>query len=124
MRFKNFIITLLLFVAFSSCKTTDVNAVASRSDIKEIVNDPQTTLIDVRIADQFSDKTASGAINIPLALIEDNLDFLKKQKQIVIFCNTGRQADQAIEILRKNGIKNAYSAKSLQNVQAIRNETR
>ena len=76
-------------------------------------------MVDVRIPEQFSEKTVEGAINIPLAKIEENLDFLRKQKNIVLFCNSGRQSAEAIEILKKNGITNVYNAKNVQNVTAI-----
>ena len=94
----------------------------SRAEVKEMVTNPEATLVDVRIPAQFAEKTAPDAINIPLAVIEENLDFFRKQKQIVIFCNSGKQAAQAVEILKKNGIQSVYDAKTLKNVTAINNE--
>ncbi|MGZ5212073.1 MAG: rhodanese-like domain-containing protein [Kaistella sp.] len=61
-------------------------------------------------------------MNIPLAKIKDNIDFFKKQKNIVVFCNSGKQAAEAIDILKQNGVQNVYSAKTLKNVEAIQNE--
>ncbi len=87
-----------------------------------MVTNPETTLVDVRINEQFSEKTSPGAVNIPLAKIEENLDFFRNQKQVIIFCNSGKQAAQAVEILKENGIKNVYDAKTLKNVTAIQQE--
>lgn len=121
MRLKSVFIISAISIALWSCKTAIPVAEGSRAEVKEMVMSPETTLVDVRIPAQFSEKTAQGAINIPLALIEENLDFLRKQKQVVVFCNTGRQASEAVEILKKNGI-NVYNGKSVQNIKAIQDE--
>ena len=122
MNFKNLFIVGAVILALSSCKTAVTAPQNSRAEVKEMVKNPEATLVDVRIPEQFAEKTAPGAINIPLASIEENLDFFRKQKQIVIFCNSGKQAAQAVKILKKNGIQNVYDAKTLKNVTAINNE--
>jgi len=76
-------------------------------------------LVDVRIPEQFAEATAENAINIPLAEIENRSSELKGKK-VVVFCNKGIQADQAVEILKKNGVE-VYDGTSLQNVKAIQN---
>lgn len=121
MNFK-YLILFGLFISFSSCTSINSKPEISREEVKEIVKNPETTLVDVRIPEQFSEKTVEGAINIPLAKIEENLDFLRKQKNIVVFCNSGRQSSEAIEILKKNGITNVYNGKNVQNVNAIKKE--
>ena len=118
---KIFIVGVISMFAWS-CKTATPVSVVSRTDVKEMVMSPETTLVDVRIPKQFSEKTIDGAVNVPLATIEDNLDFFRKQKQIVLFCNSGKQATQALQILKKNGINNVESAVSVKNVEAIQNE--
>ena len=122
MNFKNILIVGAVSLGLWSCKTALPAPQDSRTDVKEMVNNPEATLVDVRIPAQFAEKTAPGAINIPLAVIEENLDFFRKQKQIVVFCNTGRQSSEAMEILKKNGITNVYNAKSLQNIGAIQKQ--
>ena len=122
MNFKNILIVGAVSLGLWSCKTALPAPQDSRTDVKEMVNNPEATLVDVRIPAQFAEKTAPGAINIPLASIEENLDFFRKQKEIVVFCNTGRQSSEAMEILKKNGITNVYNAKSLQNIEAIQKQ--
>ena len=122
MNFKNLLIIGAVSLGLWSCKTAVPAPQDSRAEVKEMVKNPEATLVDVRIPEQFAEKTAPGAINIPLAVIEENLDFFRKQKQIVIFCNSGKQAAQAVEVLKKNGIQNVYDAKTLQNVTAINKE--
>lgn len=107
---------------FVSCTTIVPVETKTPVNLKEIVTNPETTLVDVRIPEQFEKKTAKGAVNIPLAKIEDNIDFFKKQKKVVIFCNSGFQANKAVEILQKNGVENVYFGKTLDNIEAIQNE--
>lgn len=122
MSLKKFFLLSAIVVGLWSCKTATSISEVSRAEVKEMVTNPETTLVDVRINEQFSEKTSPGAVNIPLAKIEENLDFFRNQKQVIIFCNSGKQAAQAVEILKENGIKNVYDAKTLKNVTAIQQE--
>ncbi|WP_048500999.1 rhodanese-like domain-containing protein [Chryseobacterium sp. BLS98] len=106
-------------LALTSCKTADT-AGALKPNIKEVVNSADVILIDVRILEQYQAGTAKGAINIPLAEIQNNIDSLKG-KRVVVFCNKGIQADQAMEILKKNGVE-AYDGTTWKNVKAIQDE--
>lgn len=113
---------LILVLAFmlSSCKTSPTTAIPTAS-IKEVVNSPEVTLVDVRIPEQYAAGTAKNAINIPLAEIQNNIETLKGKK-VVVFCNKGIQADQAMEILKKNSVE-AYDGTTWKNVKAIQDET-
>lgn len=113
---------LLLGLAFmlSSCKTSSTTAIPTAS-IKEVVNSSEVTLVDVRIPEQYAAGTAKNAINIPLSEIQNNIETLKGKK-VVVFCNKGIQADQAMEILKKNGVE-AYDGTTWKNVKAIQDET-
>ncbi len=113
-----YLLCLFSLALIISCTSHRVNS-EERKPILEIVQSPETTLVDVRIPSQFAEKTADKAVNIPLAEIENNLDFFRNQKHIVLFCNSGNQSNQALEILKKNGITNVYNAKTLKNVEAL-----
>lgn len=105
--------------ALTSCKTASISSVA-KTDIKEVVNSSDVTLVDVRIPEQYEAGTAKGAVNIPLAELKNNTEALKGKK-VVVFCNKGIQADQAMEILKKSGVE-AYDGTSWKNVKAIQDE--
>jgi rhodanese-related sulfurtransferase len=113
---------LFLALAFtlSACKTNHTATVPT-ANIKDVVNNSDVVLVDVRIPEQYAAGTAKNAINIPLAEIENNMETLKGKK-VVVFCNKGIQADQAMEILKKNGVE-AYDGTSWKNVKAIQDET-
>lgn len=116
-------IILVAAISLMSCKTATLPE-RPVGNIKEIVMDDETLLVDVRIPEEFSTQTASDkAINIPLAELENNLDTIKSHKKVVVFCNKGRQADQAMEILLKNGLTNVYDGSTWQNVRAIIQES-
>lgn len=121
MKFKNAIYLCLICFSIISCKTAISPEKPMSISLREIIEDEETTLVDVRIPEQFEEKTAKGAINIPLATIENKIDFFKNQKKVVLFCNKGTQAKQALEILKKNGVENIYYGKTLDNVEAVQN---
>ncbi|MDM1556449.1 MULTISPECIES: rhodanese-like domain-containing protein [Chryseobacterium] len=112
-------IVLISALALNSCKTTH-SAETPKADIKEVVTSSDVTLVDVRIPEQYAAGTAKNAINIPLAEIQKNSETLKGKK-VVVFCNKGVQADQAMEILKKNGVE-AYDGTSWKNVKGIQDE--
>ncbi|MGH1520171.1 rhodanese-like domain-containing protein [Chryseobacterium sp. JK1] len=113
---------LILAATFmvTSCKSNQTTYV-SQTNIREIVNSSDVTLVDVRIPEQYAAGTANNAVNIPLSEIQNNIEALKGKK-VVVFCNKGIQADQAVIILKKNGIE-AYDGTTWKNVKAIQNET-
>lgn len=120
MKIQFFGLVLALTFTLSACKTNHTYAIP-QANIKEVVNSSDVTLVDVRIPEQYAAETAKNAINIPLAEIQNNIETLKGKK-VVVFCNKGVQADQAMEILKKNGVE-AYDGTSWKNVKAIQDET-
>lgn len=106
-------------LVLTACKSSHT-VITPKPNIKEVVNSADVTLVDVRIPEQYQAGTAKGAINIPLAEIQNNIDSLKGKK-VVVFCNKGIQADQAMEILKKNGVE-ADDGTTWKNVKAIQDE--
>lgn len=120
MKINFFGFALASLLALSACKTNHTPT-AAKANIKEVVNSSDVTLVDVRIPEQYAAGTAKNAINIPLAEIQNNIETLKGKK-VVVFCNKGVQADQAMEILKKNGVE-AYDGTSWKNVKGIQDES-
>ncbi|MGL6039316.1 MAG: rhodanese-like domain-containing protein [Soonwooa sp.] len=123
---KKYVMMSMLFcLSLTSCQTlSNANVFQQQVDIKSLVSDPHTTLIDVRIPEQYAEGTAEDAINIPLKDLESKVEELKSKDKIVVFCNTGKQAASAKELLTKYGIKNVHSGTSWKNVKAIQAESR
>jgi rhodanese-related sulfurtransferase len=119
MKGKIFGIILAAILMLSACKTAHV-AEAPKANIKDVINSSDVTLVDVRVPEQYAEGTAKNAVNIPLAEIQNNAESLKGKK-LVVFCNKGIQADQAMEILKKNDI-DVYDGTSWKNVKAIQDQ--
>ena len=105
-----------------SCGSPTMSSNVGKNDLKEAVQNSETTFVDVRVPEQFKENTVKNAVNIPLAEVENNLEFFRKQKKVVVFCNSGNQSNQALEILKKNGITNVYDGKTVNNVEEIKSE--
>lgn len=108
---------LVAFFSLNACKTASVQHDVPKTDIKELVKNSETILVDVRIPEQYVKGSAKDAINIPLAEIQNKAESLKGKK-VVVFCNKGIQADEAVQVLKKKGI-DVYDGTSLKNVKAI-----
>ncbi|WP_088341149.1 HesA/MoeB/ThiF family protein [Robiginitalea sediminis] len=62
---------------------------------------PGTVLLDVREASEFKAKSATGAVNIPLLDLEENLHSLKDAGAIYVICKSGPRSRQAYTIIRE-----------------------
>ncbi|MFL9834197.1 rhodanese-like domain-containing protein [Chryseobacterium terrae] len=120
MKVKISALILTSVFALNSCKTKFIEENSAKTNIKEVVKSSDAVLVDVRVPEQYSEATAKGAINIPLTDLQNNIDNLKGKK-VVVFCNKGIQADQAVEILQKNGVE-VYDGTTWKNVKAIQEE--
>jgi len=61
-------------------------------------------IVDVRTREEYVKSHIKGALNIPLFDLEYYIDFLK-DKEVLLYCDTGHRAAMAAEHLRKQGIK-------------------
>lgn len=105
-----------LLLTMINCNSRTAVQPSQPATLSELVADPETLLVDVRTAEDYAAGSADGAINIPLAKIGEKADYLKTKKNVVIFCNSGRQATEAAELLRQKGVKNLYNAKTLKSI--------
>lgn len=113
------IVSIVFLLLLASCKTADTGS--SRDGITIPFPLKEATLVDLRLQEDFNKSPVKNAVNIPLAEIENNFDFFRKQNKTVLFCNTGRQSGEAYDKLRKNGIRNVYNAKTWKNVFSMQN---
>lgn len=77
---------------------------------KQIIDNEQVLLLDVRTDEEFVTGHISNAINIPVDELEYRLDELKdKDKKILVYCKSGRRSIIACEILEAYGYTNVYN---------------
>ena len=79
-------------------------------DIREIINDPATILVDVRTPSEFMSGNVAGSINIPLDEVPDRVEEFKSiPGTIIVFCVSGVRSGQAAAFLGMCGVENIYN---------------
>lgn len=63
-------------------------------------------IVDVRSREEYYKNHIKGSLNIPVSDLEYYVDFLK-DKDILLYCDTGRRAKIAVEYLAKRTVKAA-----------------
>jgi rhodanese-related sulfurtransferase len=82
----------------------------SNMDIREIINDPATILVDVRTPSEFQSGNVAGSINIPLDEVPDRVEeFKAMQGTIIVCCVSGGRSGQAAAFLSMYGVENIYN---------------
>lgn len=72
-------------------------------------------LLDVRDETDFALGHIEGAQNIFVNELESKISEIEsyKDKQVVLYCNTGNKSGKAAKILLKNGFTNVYDAEGV-----------
>ena len=112
MRFSIKFFTALIFctVFFTGCGQSYKNI--SHEDAARIMNSGQNALIlDVRTVEEYEKKHIPGAVLVPIDQIKNGrFDKLPDKNQIIlVYCWTGRRAEDAAKILSQNGYKYVYN---------------
>lgn len=90
------------------------------NQLKEIINQG-AFLVDVRTPAEFAEGSVTGAVNIPLNILEFELDKFKGKENIVVFCLSGGRSGQAKMILNQNGFQNVINGGPWHVVDAVMN---
>ena len=79
-------------------------------NIIQLIKEKKGTLLDVRSPMEFEENHISGAINIPLDIVESNIKQISEmQKPIVVYCLSGGRSSTATSILQQNDIQDIYN---------------
>ena len=82
------------------------------NEMKNIIKD--ATLLDVRTPKEFSGGHYPGAVNIPLAELQQRLGEIMVMKQpIVAYWHSGYRSEMAVAILQESGIAKTYNGGGL-----------
>lgn len=68
------------------------------------------TIVDVRDPEEFTEGHIPGAVNIPVASFASQSGALDKEKQIIVYCNSGGRSYNAYRKLMKLGYKRINQA--------------
>ena len=88
---------------------------SSTPDLSALINDG-AIIVDVRSKTEFAGGHAKGSKNIPLEIIGNSAESLKKQKHVIVCCRSGNRSAHAQRVLESKGLKNVVNGGSWQNV--------
>ncbi len=78
-------------------------------------------LIDVRSPGEFASGHIKGSVNIPVDRLGNQVQVLKKDKPIVVYCRSGARSMAAKVLLEKKGFKNIIDGGSINTVDKLVN---
>lgn len=96
---------LLLITGCSGGSYTDVSV----DEAKELIDNDEVQVLDVRTPDEFAAGHIPGAKLVPLQVLESMLSELDQDQKYLVVCRSGNRSTQASEILVENGYKNIYN---------------
>ena len=70
---------------------------------RQAKQDSTVFLLDVRTPEEFAAGHIAGAVNIPYDQVAAHLQEIPKDKEVVLYCKSGRRAGLAAESLAANG---------------------
>lgn len=92
-------------------------------DLRELVNDPNNKVVDVRETYEFRKNHAEGAINIPLSELTNRVEELRKMGgKILLCCASGNRSGNAEAYLKDQGIDNVINVGGWKDVQNLQSE--
>ena len=124
---KIFTISLLLLITLSSCGTDNsANNTEKTSSTWETQSSVESNYlyVDVRTDEEWAEWHIDWAIHLTLADVEaGKTEILPKDKELRVYCRSGRRSAQAIEALKKQGftnLVNAWGMKDVKNVTIVK----
>jgi rhodanese-related sulfurtransferase len=100
------VLTLSLFSCVSASEITAVPANA--------------LVVDVRTAGEFADWHYPDAINIPVQVLDKQLDKLPdKKKTIIVYCRSGNRSSTAKKILLSNGYEDVKNGGGVRDMKKL-----
>jgi rhodanese-related sulfurtransferase len=80
----------------------------STLEATRLINSKNAQIVDVRTPEQFATGSLPNAKNIPASNLKDRLGELKKERPVIVVCNTGTSAGPAAAQLRASGFAEVY----------------
>ena len=88
--------------------------------LKDIVNQENATIVDVRESFETLFGKVNGSTNIPLRKISNKIeDFRQMSQPIIVYCRSGNRSESAMKLLKALGIEEVYNGGSVSDVKAL-----
>jgi len=87
--------------------------------IKQIVEDKKEKenymIVDVRSPEEYAAGHINFAINMPIDTFKDNVSRIEdwKDKNVIVYCNSGKKSGEAAEILVSNGFTKVFNGEGV-----------
>ena len=87
--------------------------------IKKIVEDKKEKenymIVDVRSPEEYAAGHINFAINMPIDTFKDNLSRIEdwKDKNVIVYCNSGKKSGEAADILVSNGFTKVFNGEGV-----------
>lgn len=89
-------------------------------ELKDLVNSPDTVLIDVRESIERMFSKVKSARHMPMSQIDNYVDEIRQwQGPKVIFCRSGRRSGMVIKLLAARGITDLHNGVGVGDVKMI-----
>jgi glyoxylase-like metal-dependent hydrolase (beta-lactamase superfamily II)/rhodanese-related sulfurtransferase len=89
-------------------QATSIEMISPTDSFSLLKKDPQTKILDVRSALEFSQTHIENSINIPIDMISAKIGELSQSKQsYLVLCHSGTRAAMAADMLMQSGIHTA-----------------
>ena len=91
-------------------------------DLKELLNQPTATLVDVREPYEYEEGHVEGAVNIPLGEVQNRAaEFADMSRPLILMCRSGGRSGMATKILEAKGQTEVYNGGGWEAVNEAKN---
>jgi rhodanese-related sulfurtransferase len=83
-------------------------AALSTLQATQLINSRNAQVVDVRTPDEFAKGSLPNARNVPADKIGEKMRDIKKDKPVIVVCDTGSRAGRLAAQMRANGFAEVY----------------
>ena len=119
---RTIISLFLVMMTLASCGANNATNNENVSATQNISNSVEQNFVyvDVRTDEEWAEWHIDWAIHLTLADVEaGKTEILPKDKELRVYCRSGRRSAQAIEALKKQGFTNLVSAWWMKDVKDV-----
>ena len=101
---KKIAVILMCIFILCGCQSKKKLSEDNKSQLETIISENNYIIVDVRSEEEYEVSHVKDAINIEYTLIDDSIE-LDKEKDILVYCASGRRSDIAATKLSSMGYK-------------------
>lgn len=107
---RKIIIVLGILLSGISIHAQEIEADGQRIEANALIDKTKKTpiLIDVRTSEEYREGTIPGAMSLNIHSDDFNraTEYLPKEREIIVFCQSGDRSNEAFEMLKSLGFEN------------------